>query len=265
MRFKIKGMRMKYSFFLKVILAFLFPLIFISCSSTSAFPEGDWVLINYTKDGENISVMESTASFSLSGDSVELTGFSGVNVFSESLKIKGTSLYPEDFRSTKASASVAAMEFEEAFFTALKSADSWESILNRGTQRLLIRNSRTREELCFVPFTLADSFWHLISVSGSENQVSLINQPSVKFAADFSASVFTGINYVSMIYSADEKNHTLSFEEGLMTLASGPEKEALLEVQLLNSLYETAFYSVSGKNLVLYSSEKKELAVFEKD
>lgn len=234
-----------------------------SCASTPSNAQteadGDWELVSFVKDGVAQSIAPATLSVTEKGSgSYAVSGFSGVNNYSGSLKADGNKIVvAPNLASTRMAGSQAAMEFESDYLDLLANAESW----NVSGKKLLLTGGKSVAQ--FQKKFLEGSSWKLVGMNTGNAVVSQNGNITLSFKGQ-KASGFTGINNVSLGYTADEKARSLSFADGPLTLRAGTEEEAKAERLFLDNLFKTASYSLSGDNLTFYNASGTTLLNFVK-
>ncbi len=258
----------------KIILAFcsFAALFFAGCKSNgSVLFLGDWNLIRCNIGGAPVEFSEGSVSISADGKNVKVSGFSGVNRFSGSCKIDGNKFSAVDsFISTKMAGRKEDMEFERAFLASLNRADGISVKTENEKQVLCISNSAEKSEFIFERATINDVAWVLTAILKGDGVVSVNAEknelPFLKFSGDGNISGFSGVNYFTMSYVIDENKKKLSFTRGAATLmASGSPEATELEYQFFENIGRVRFYSISGKELTIYSKDRKILFEFVKN
>ena len=243
--------------------------LLFSCASTpakedatksySADASGDWELVSLEKDGKGIAVVTATLSVTDKGaGEYGVSGFSGVNNYSGSLKADGNKIsFAPNLASTRMAGAPEAMEFEAAYLELLGSADSWS--VSDGELSLSGGNAVAR----FAKKELDGTSWKLTAANTGNAVVSQTGNITLAFKGG-KATGFTGINSVSLGYTADAKTRALSFADGPLTLRAGTEEEAKAERLFLDNLFKTASYSLSGETLSLRGADGATLLTFVK-
>lgn len=230
--------------------------LFLACSSAPR-AGGDWTLVSLEKDGEKISVQTATLSVTDNGDgSYALSGFSGVNNYSGSLTADGKKItIAPNLASTRMAGPKDAMDFEAAYIEMLGSADSWsvkDSQLSLSGGKAVAR---------FVRKVLDGSSWRLVGANTGNAVVSQDGNITLSFKGGKAAG-FTGINNVTLGYTADEKSGSLSFADGPLTLRAGTGEQGKAERLFLDNIFRTASYSLSGDRLTFYNADGSTLLNF---
>lgn len=234
-----------------------------SCASTPSNAQtdadGDWELVSFVKDGVAQSIAPATLSVTEKGSgSYAVSGFSGVNNYSGSLKADGNKIVvAPNLAFTRMAGSQAAMEFESDYLDLLANAESW----NVSGKKLSLTGGKAVAQ--FQKKFLEGSSWKLVGMNTGNAVVSQNGNITLSFKGQ-KVSGFTGINNVSLGYTADEKARSLSFADGPLTLRAGTEEEAKAERLFLDNLFNTASYSLSGDNLTFYNASGTTLLNFVK-
>ena len=260
------GVRMKKVIFAAAIA--LSAVIFAGCKTKGVdLVSGDWNLIQYNIEENAIALQEASVSFVSEGKELKVSGFSGVNLFSGSSAVSGNKIsLNEDFASTKMAGSQEEMEFERKFLNSLGGADRLE-VKSEGEKKFLhIFNSTEKSELVFESTSIKDSEWILAAILKGDGVVSLNTdkneRPSLKFTEKGKAAGFSGLNYFTADCRLDEKSRKISFTPDASTLMAGDKDSMELETLFFESIEKAFSYSISGKNLTVYSKDGKILLEF---
>lgn len=245
--------------------------VFAGCKEKSTdLVLGDWNLVQYNIEGKSVDVSKASVSFVADGKNFNISGFSGVNLFSGSCRINGRKLAIGDaLVTTKMAGSKDDMKFEREFLASLGGADSVE-VKSEGEKLFLhIFNSSEKSEMIFARASIKDSEWILTSILKGDGVVSVnVDEdelPTLKFTAEGKTAGFSGVNYYTMDYTLDENSKKLSFALGASTLMASGNPEAMeLERQFFVNIDQADSYSISGENLTIRSKDGKILLEFVK-
>lgn len=187
-------------------------------------------------------------SFSRVGDDrVSFTGFSGVNYFSGSYKVKGRKLKLESgITLTKMAGPSNAMEKESEFIKTLSNVTSFSFVEGERRVLMLHENDKT---ISGVELNLADKVYEIFDAENAENNFD--EAPYILFADNNLATVFTGVNYVEGVYVFIPESSSFEFVSGLTTLALGSEEENKIEDKILDSLSKCETFFVKGNEIEL--------------
>ena len=260
---------MKKTNFIMAIFSLLSVLIFGCKSKESNLVLGDWKLVRYEVCGKPVDFSRATISFSQEKkNALTVSGFSGVNLFSGSLNVKGKKISSKpEFVTTRMAGRKEDMDFERKFLNSLTPANSLELKVENKRQLLRIVNSSEKSELVFERNSIKDETWVLCAILKNDGVVSISldedELPTLSFSEENKASGFSGVNYYTMDYSLDEENKKLSFTLGISTLMASGSKEAQeLERQFFVNMDQVCSYSISGDSLTLRAKDGKILLEF---
>lgn len=107
-----------------VAMAAISGFFFFSCKQTSEL-EGTWNTIGLEKEGIVQEIAISNITFTPEGNSITVSGESGVNLFSGTIKIGKNKIKFINVGSTRMMGDPAAMEFEDLFLETISYADMY--------------------------------------------------------------------------------------------------------------------------------------------
>lgn len=220
---------------------------------------GDWELVSLEKNGTKVAIVTATLSVTDKGKGTySVSGFSGVNNYSGSLTANGNKIaFAPNLASTRMAGPQDAMTFESLYLELLGNADTW----NVTDSELTLSGGKAVAR--FVKKGLDGTSWKLTAANTGNAVVSQQGNITLSFKGG-KATGFTGINNVSLGYTADAKTRALSFADGPLTLRAGTENEAKAERLFLDNIFKTASYSLNGNGLTLYDKKGTTLLQFVK-
>lgn len=178
---------------------------------------------------------------------VDFKGYSGINYFSGSYKIKGRKLkLASDIAMTKMAGSVEAMKNETEFIQFLSSTVSFSFI--EGDRRALMLHGKDKT-IYGIEFSLVNKSYEIYDANDFESDS--LNVPYISFSKDNLASVYTGVNYVEGVYVFIPESSSFEFVSGLTTLALGSDEENVREERILNLLSKCEKFNLKGNEINL--------------
>ena len=224
---------------------------------------GDWQLIFAEKAGIAQSITNATIHIeNPKGDKLNFEGFLGVNDFFGTCELeKDGEVDDERFSRTKKMGLPQTMAAENIIYEVFENISD-AKIANEGGEKILIISSDdTNSSIKFKKINISNTKWNLSFIKDSE----IVSTAFIHFADKNNIFANTGINNLQLTYNFNDKNGTLNFEAGPMTMMAGDEQSTIIEREFLNAIAECQKYQIKANNLLLFNQAGEHLLTFTKE